>query len=96
MPTRNSSASQSFSEKVKRVVAKIPKGSVMTYKEVAKLAGNEMAFRAVATIMRKNFDQAIPCHRVIRSDGEVGDYNRGGEVAKLRILTNEGWISGNK
>jgi methylated-DNA-[protein]-cysteine S-methyltransferase len=91
MPTRNSSAGQSFSEKVKRVVAKIPKGSVLTYKEVAKLAGNEMAFRAVATIMRKNFDQAIPCHRVIRSDGKVGEYNRGGSNEKLRLLLAEGW-----
>lgn len=91
MPTRNKGVTETFSNKVKQVVMKIPKGTVMTYKEAARLAGNGMAFRAVATIMRKNYDPAIPCHRVIRSDGKVGEYNRGGPKEKLHILLQEGW-----
>lgn len=62
----------------------------MTYKEVATRAGNAKASRAVAHIMAANFDPDIPCHRVIRSDGTLGGYNRGGETAKRAILTREG------
>jgi O-6-methylguanine DNA methyltransferase len=81
-----------FTQKVKRVVAKIPKGSVRTYKEVASLAGNPKAARAVARIMSKNYDVIVPCHRVIRSDGGLGGYNRGGIKAKREILLREGVI----
>lgn len=79
-----------FSEKVLGVVRKIPKGSVLTYKQVAKKSGNEKASRAVGTIMSKNFRKDVPCHRVIRSDGKIGNYNRGGSRAKLRLLRSEG------
>lgn len=81
-----------FTEKVKAVVAKIPKGKVLTYKEVAKKAGNEKAVRAIGTIMSKNFDVLVPCHRVIRTDGTIGNYNRGGEKAKRALLIKEGAI----
>lgn len=80
----------SFTEKVHEVVKKIPKGSVLTYKEVAQNAGNPKAARAVANIMAKNYNLDIPCHRVIRSDGKLGGYNRGGEVKKRAILQAEG------
>ena len=83
---------KTFSEKVKAVVANIPKGKVMTYKEVAKKAGNPKAARAIGTIMSKNFDLKVPCHRVIRSDGKIGNYNRGGEKAKRSLLIKEGAI----
>ncbi len=83
---------KTFSEKVKAVVATIPKGKVMTYKEVAKKAGNPKAARAIGTIMSKNFDPKVPCHRVIRSDGTIGNYNRGGEKAKRALLIKEGAI----
>lgn len=79
-----------FTDKVKAVVAKIPKGKVMTYQEVAMSAGSPGAFRAVANIMAKNYDPKVPCHRVIRSDGGLGGYNRGGIIAKRRILQSEG------
>ena len=69
---------------------KIPKGKTMTYKQVATKAGNSSAARAVGTIMKKNYDPKIPCHRVVRSDGFVGQYNRGGSTEKIRILKNEG------
>lgn len=81
-----------FSERVKSVVARIPKGSMMTYKEVAKMAGSPNASRAVGSIMKSNYDENIPCHRVIRSDGKIGDYNRGGYTGKLRKLKAEGAI----
>ncbi len=80
-----------FSEKVKQIVIQIPEGSVMTYKEVAVAAGNPKAVRAVANIMANNFDKNIPCHRVIRSDGSLGGYNRGGTEKKHAILISEGF-----
>ena len=82
---------QTFTEKVKDVVRKIPKGSVMTYLQVAKKAGNPKGSRAVGSIMRHNFDPTIPCHRVIMSDGTAGTYNRGGEKKKIEILKKEGY-----
>lgn len=81
-----------FSEKIRAVVRTIPKGSVLTYKEVAKLAGNPTAARAVANVMAANYDPTVPCHRVIRSDGGLGGYNRGGIDAKRLILENEGYL----
>lgn len=82
---------KSFTEKVYEVVRKIPKGKVLTYGEVAQRAGNAKAVRAVGMIMSKNFNPDIPCHRVIRADGTVGNYNRGGEKAKKLILREEGY-----
>jgi len=82
----------SFKEKVLNVVKSIPKGSTMTYKEVAKRAKNTNAYRAVGSIMAKNFDPTVPCHRVIKSDGSFGNYNRGGTYKKIKILRREGAI----
>ena len=80
---------QTFTEKVKAIVQKIPKGQTMTYKEVATKAGSPNAFRAVGTIMSHNYDPAIPCHRVIGSDGAMRGYNRGGVTAKAQKLKEE-------
>ncbi len=79
-----------FAEKVKKVVVAIPRGKTMTYKEVASKAGFPGAARAVGTLMKGNYDPNVPCHRVIRSDGKIGDYNRGGSKAKRALLTKEG------
>lgn len=78
-----------FREKILEIVRKIPTGKVLTYKEVAKLAGKPMAWRAVGNILNKNRDFKIPCHRVIRSDGKVGGYNRGIKK-KIALLKREG------
>ncbi len=78
-----------FKEKVFSVVKKIPKGKVMTYKEVAIRAGSPNAFRAVGNILNTNYDPKIPCHRVVRSDGQTGGYNRGA-ANKIKILKKEG------
>ena len=80
-----------FKAKVLAVVAKIPKGRVLTYKEVARRAGRPRAYRAVGNILNKNYDPKIPCHRVIRSDGTVGGYNWGVKK-KTELLKGEGAI----
>ena len=79
-----------FTEKVRDIVKKIPKGKTMTYKEVAAKAGNPKAARAVGAIMRTNYDPSIPCHRVIASDGTMRGYNRGGVTRKQEMLFEEG------
>ncbi len=82
---------RTFVEKVYATVSKIPKGKTMTYKEVAKKAGNPLAARAVGTLMSKNFNPKIPCHRVVRSDGKIGGYNRGGPGRKVELLLMEAY-----
>ncbi len=79
---------KTFTEKVYDIVAKIPEGKVLTYKQVAIKAGSVKACRAVGNILNKNYDPNIPCHRVIRSDGKTGGYNRG-ESNKIKILKKE-------
>jgi len=79
---------KTFKQKVFEVVKKIPKGKTLTYKEVAKRAGSLNASRAVGNILKTNFDPKIPCHRVIRSDGKSGGYNRG-QSNKIKILKRE-------
>lgn len=81
-----------FKDKVINIVKGIQKGKTMTYQQVAKRAGNTKAYRAVGSIMAKNFNKAIPCHRVIKSDGSFGAYNRGGTKAKIALLQREGAI----
>ena len=79
----------SFSERVREVVRKIPKGSTKTYKEVATAAGSAGAARVVGMIMKNNYDPTVPCHRVIRTDGKLGGYNRGGIEVKEKMLRDE-------
>mgnify|MGYP003386644117 CR=1 FL=1 len=78
-----------FAKRVYDVVAKIPKGKTMTYGQVAKKAGKPGAARAVGMFMANNYNPKIPCHRVVRSDGKVGNYNRGGAERKAEILREE-------
>ncbi len=78
-----------FKKNVFNVVKKIPKGKTMTYKNVAVLAGSPKAWRAVGNILNKNYNESIPCHRVVRSDGKTGGYNRG-EKKKTFLLEKEG------
>lgn len=77
----------SFGARILAVVKKIPAGKTMTYGEVAETAGSPGAARAVGNIMSRNYTSDIPCHRVIRSDGTVGGYNRG--IALKRKMLNE-------
>ncbi|MGE4554743.1 MAG: MGMT family protein [Candidatus Paceibacterota bacterium] len=75
-----------FKERVLKIVKKIKKGKVLTYKQVAQLAGSKNAWRAVGNILKNNKDKNIPCHRVIRSDGTLGGYNQGVEKKKELLL----------
>lgn len=81
-----------FKDAVYDIVSKIPKGKVLTYKQVAEYSGYPRAYRAVGMLMSRNFNPGIPCHRVIRSDGKIGNYNRGGQDVKMRKLKEEGAI----
>lgn len=79
-----------FRGEVVRALTRIGYGSTATYGEVAGWVGNPGAVRAVGTACATNpLPLVLPCHRVVRSDGQVGDY-RGGPQAKRTLLTLEG------
>ena len=80
-----------FKQKVLDIVKTIPRGRTMTYKDLARRAKSPLAYRAVGSILAKNFDPKIPCHRVIKSDGTLGSYNRGIKN-KIKLLRKEGAI----
>jgi len=75
-----------FEKKVYTVVKKIPCGEVRTYAWVAEKAGKPGALRAVGNALNKNpFPIVVPCHRVVRSDGSVGEYAFGKDL-KRKLL----------
>ena len=80
---------QTFAEKVYAVVARIRRGKTMTYKEVARRAGSPGAYRAVGNILNKNRNPKVPCHRVVRSDGDPGGF-AWGRKRKIIMLKREG------
>lgn len=76
-------------QKIYAVVSKIPKGKIMTYGQVAKIA--KTTPRVVGFALRANKDpQHIPCHRVVSSKGELTGYAFGGIKRKKEILEKEG------
>jgi methylated-DNA-[protein]-cysteine S-methyltransferase len=79
-------------QKVWSELTKIPRGSVITYKELAKRIGKPKAARVVANAVGKNpFAPQVPCHRVVRSDGGLGGYSgKGGVKTKRELLKKEG------
>ena len=81
-----------FQIKVWKYLLKIPKGKVMTYKEVARAIKSPYSARAVGNAVGKNPNAPkIPCHRVIKSDGSLGGYSgKGGVKTKRKLLKNEG------
>ncbi len=79
-----------FTEEVREAVRQIPKGQTMSYGEVAAAVGRPKASRAVGTVLKDNYDPTVPCHRVIRADGAMGEYNRGGPKQKRALLVAEG------
>jgi methylated-DNA-[protein]-cysteine S-methyltransferase len=69
---------------------RIPRGKVRTYGSLAAAAGRPGAARAVGSAMASNpFPLAIPCHRVVRSDGSLGGFG-GGLALKRALLEREG------
>jgi methylated-DNA-[protein]-cysteine S-methyltransferase len=90
-PSSKTTIKTPFERDVIIEVAKIPYGTVKTYKEIAKSI-KSTAYRAVGTAIGNNpFPIVIPCHRVIRSNGKIGGF-RGGTPMKVEILKKEGII----
>ena len=81
-----------FQTMVWNEIKKIPKGKTITYKELAIKIGKPKAYRAVANACAKNpLLEIIPCHRVIRSDGKMGNYmGEKGIERKKKLLEKEG------
>jgi O-6-methylguanine DNA methyltransferase len=80
-----------FERAVLLKTAQIPRGQVRTYSWVAREIGHPAAVRAVGTALANNpIPVLIPCHRVIRTDGIIGNYGAGGTEAKKQILSAEG------
>lgn len=83
-------ASTEFQQTVLRLVAGIPPGEVRPYSWVAREAGRPGAARAVGSTMATNpIPVLIPCHRVVKSDGAIGNYLFGPET-KVALLEHEG------
>ena len=78
-----------FEEKVFAACAKIRKGRVSTYSEIAKAIGKPKASRAVGNALNKNSSPLVPCHRVVRSEGRVGGFAHGSRK-KQEMLAGEG------
>ena len=82
----------SFPQAVYRLASLIPKGKISTYKNIARALNNPKAARAVGNALNKNpYAPKVPCHRVIRSNGEVGGF-ASGTNKKIVILKKEGII----
>lgn len=80
-----------FEQAVLRKAREIPYGQVRPYSWVAREIGHPSAVRAVGTALANNpIPYFIPCHRVVRADGVIGNYGGGGPEAKKAILTLEG------
>ena len=81
-----------FQKKVWKALLNIPKGKIITYKELAKKIGEPKAMRAVANAVGANpCAPDVPCHRVVRSDGTPGGYSgKGGIKTKRALLAKEG------
>ena len=80
---------KSFNEKCYSILVKVPKGKVTTYKEIARKL-NSKAYRAVGNAMNKNpYAPKVPCHRVVKSNGEVGGFAFGVKK-KIEMLKKEG------
>jgi methylated-DNA-protein-cysteine methyltransferase related protein len=81
-----------FRDRVYEITKEIPKGKVVTYGQLAALAGSRGAARAVGMCMRTNPNApSTPCHRVVSSDGSLRGYSaKGGLKTKKEMLLNEG------
>ena len=81
-----------FKNKIYQLTKAIPKGKVVTYGQLARLAGKPKAARAVGVLMKNNPNvPVVPCHRVVASDGKLTGYSGiGGITQKKKMLINEG------
>jgi len=85
---------KSFNERCYELLKLVPEGKVTTYREMSN-ALHTKAWRAVGSAMAKNKKLVIvPCHRVVRSDGVIGQYALGTDK-KIELLTKEGIVISN-
>jgi methylated-DNA-[protein]-cysteine S-methyltransferase len=83
------SPAMNFNQKVWAITARIPKGKVVTYGDIARALGTK-AYRAVGNALNRNpYAPAVPCHRVVGSDGSLTGFAAGVEMKK-RLLSEEG------
>ena len=82
----------SFNESVYAVTSLVPMGKVTTYAAIARAIGSPRASRAVGNALGANTNPiVVPCHRVVRSDGDLGGYSGGkGAATKAKLLEREG------
>lgn len=81
---------QTFTQKVYNTVRNIPKGKTLSYSEVAELAGNQKAYRAVGNILH-NSPRNVPCHRVVSKSGKLAkNFGKGGIENQRELLKKEG------
>lgn len=79
-----------FSQNIWKVMRKIPAGKTLSYAELAKRAGSASAVRAAGTACGANLiAPVIPCHRILKSNGEIGNYGYGVRLKEL-LLKHEG------
>lgn len=78
-------------EKVYDLVKKVPAGRVTTYKAIAEKLGCK-CYRLIGQIMARNpYAPVVPCHRVVKSNGEVGGFNGNNyNIEKIELLKSEG------
>ncbi len=79
-----------FEREVLVATFKIPKGKISTYKRIAEKIGRPRAYRAAGNALHKNpLAPIVPCHRVVRSDGEFGGEKKGAD-SRRKHLEKEG------
>ncbi|MDZ7672326.1 MAG: methylated-DNA--[protein]-cysteine S-methyltransferase [Halanaerobiales bacterium] len=82
-----------FEKDIYRTLMDVKYGEVTTYKKLAQRSGHPKAYRAVGTALKKNkIPIIVPCHRVLKSDESIGNYN-GGKWRKEKLLSIEGFLS---
>ena len=75
-----------FYRRVLRETAKVPFGEVITYSQAARRAGSPRAFRAAGSALGSNpVPIVVPCHRVVRTGGELGNYGGGPEMKRFLL-----------
>jgi methylated-DNA-[protein]-cysteine S-methyltransferase len=75
-----------FYRRVLRATRRVPLGEVITYADAAARAGNPRAFRAAGTALATNpLPIVVPCHRVVRAGGELGNYGGGPEMKRFLL-----------
>ena len=75
-----------FYRRVLRATAKVPFGEMITYSDAAKRAGSPRAFRAAWSALGSNpIPIVVPCHRVVRTGGDIGNYGGGPEMKRFLL-----------